>query len=512
MRNTCVAQVVALVGVAGCSAREPVQRHEVGIIDGVLDDDPELYPGVVQITSNLGFSIDLCSGTLIGSDGDRGWILTAAHCMQIPALFAPFATGLPAFTVTAGADAAQGTELPIVGAYVHPGYGLARYELAESARANPIGLVNDLALIEVSGVDETLAAAAVPILRPADDEVGVGSAGELVGFGVVQWDEPVDGRRRRATSAIEGVAETGQGVELLLVDQRGDAPGPCAGDSGGPFVVNGGDAPAVAGVISFGTGDTCEQFGVLGRVSTAAEAFVDPVVAGDQVVPAGCYACAYARTEDLSECVQEGADFIERRDFVACVEADDGSLERCREDNPVGAAVYDRVWSCLQEELCADVCTDANRAPWECRTSLDAAGTCDGCVHRSCCDAFDRCDRDETCETCLVLRGQDAAACRANEAYAAARGCLDEQCDAECARYTAELPTLEPSPPDAGPPPAGEDAEASPPDAGIAPLPSDSSGCSCRTVHPPCERAAIPWVLLTLLAWATARRSRRAPG
>ena len=72
--------VISCLFAAGCSPEAPRPAEQVrsvplGIINGSADTT---HTAVVAIFSNQ----SVCSGTIVAVDGDSGYVLTAAHCVE----------------------------------------------------------------------------------------------------------------------------------------------------------------------------------------------------------------------------------------------------------------------------------------------------------------------------------------------------------------------------------------------------------------------------------------------
>jgi hypothetical protein len=476
------ASILGAVLLVACSPQPSSSVSSVSspILNG-SDDSPELYPGVVRLTTG----VEYCSGTLIAAAGTTGWVLTAAHCLM-PGFAIPGAIPASDYVMQVGADVATAASFPVAAGYVPADLDLDRTSFPENLDVWPIARVTDVALLEVTGLTPEVAALATPWLDPAEDTLAAGSTGDIAGYGrLVPAGSPAT-VRQRATVDIYGVYPSfRRQSDFIVLDQRGSAPGFCLGDSGGPLLVASGTGdPAVAGVISSTASvgySRCLGFGLLARLSQVVADFIEPVLAGTPPAPTACYACAYQATLPGGECVDElAAANASATDFVDCLGSD--AIDSCRTTYPDGAAAYDAYWSCLETVACAGLCSDAYRNYAECEIALDGAGPCDACLHESCCATTAECSHDTDCHPCINDLSTDPAACAASPLYQAVHSCLADNCADECGTLLDPLPPVA----DAGPP----DADAAPdadvaPDAAAPPEAAsesggDDGGCGCH--------------------------------
>jgi secreted trypsin-like serine protease len=247
-----------------------------------------------------------CGGTLV--DAERGWVVTAAHCVityQPPT----FSTWLP----TPAADL-----LVSVGSLTLSSIRAEDYLRVERVLVHPayddLTVQNDIALLQVAGVDPNATAARIAGTSPRDRWLAPGRVAIASGWGSTLVVSP-ESEDSEAAATDENLVSSTQGAqddldadgypdtlrwvalpiasqtlcEALLRDPEdpdvvvtdamicaGSLRGgrdSCDGDSGGPLVVR--DArgqPVLVGVTSWGLGCAFQgTFGVYTRVSAFAD-------------------------------------------------------------------------------------------------------------------------------------------------------------------------------------------------------------------------------------------------
>jgi hypothetical protein len=264
-RSARVGLGVCLAAVAGCSSgpHDGGASLEAGctaaqgqaIVNGSAEETylglaPSQTLAIVQIVDTANppqKGGPLCSGTFLAS----GWVVTAAHCLQIES---------PAVLVGTGSPGAAAT-LAVVGTFANPDEDVALLQVAPSVDAG----LSDMVPIGVAG-------SSVGKLVPGEAVEIAGYGGTATGSsGTLQFAvEPI--ARMDATS----ITVSGHGMN-----------GACDGDSGGPLLVRGPDgAVLVAGVLSIGSA-TCRDDDTYERLDAVA-AWIDGLVGPATPVNAGC--------------------------------------------------------------------------------------------------------------------------------------------------------------------------------------------------------------------------------
>jgi hypothetical protein len=255
-----IALAASALSACGTPADEiDIASAQQKILGGVVDDD---HSEVMLLVNRAGF---LCTGTVIRAERQRGFLLTAAHCLTEEAARGGV-TPIPAdqLLVVPGSDFAESiTAFPVDAVSVEPNYD-------GSFAGNDIGIVRFF-------FGNTAAPPAIPPLSAAEDELAVDDGLLLVGYGQTEVDEG-NTRRRRVERSVQALD-----AELVAYSQE-DGNGACFGDSGGPGLVEVGGTERVAAVISGGVSDEDEGcaggFGVATRVS-GYEGFIQDVLAGN---------------------------------------------------------------------------------------------------------------------------------------------------------------------------------------------------------------------------------------
>jgi len=219
--------------VLACESASPeeVRQGCAAIVSGSPDGTHTNAVALIDSQERL-----LCSGALIVGRGNRGVVLTAAHCLDDVI-----------DTVTVGADfrSSDRRRFVAVKQVSHPGF---RRETGEY----------DFGVVFLRGpMDES----SDWLLTPEQDVLAMGTPIQFVGFGADLTNAP-NSIRNSWTGHISKLTET-----TFEYDQSGG--GPCLGDSGGPGYARLADGKQVlAGVTSFGD-PSCKEYGVSGRVSVA---------------------------------------------------------------------------------------------------------------------------------------------------------------------------------------------------------------------------------------------------
>jgi secreted trypsin-like serine protease len=243
-----IACVLAAIAPQRASAEAPTTR----IIHGtVVANVASNWPYIVALVDVTNFQF--CGGTLI----DASWVVTAAHCEDVPAII----IGRKKLS------SAGGERILVDQQIVHPGW-------------DEDTMQNDVQLLHLAHP----VASPTPIgLIDAASDPAVGSTVSVAGWGVTEFSggNTVDDLR---TAQVEVFSNTacnnayGGGITSGMlcashfdaVDNSGSSDrDTCQGDSGGPLVAPTAAGPRLAGITSFGVDCASRPFpGVYTRVST----------------------------------------------------------------------------------------------------------------------------------------------------------------------------------------------------------------------------------------------------
>lgn len=405
--------------IAACSSTDlPENDDEIAvgsvsspIVNGQLDTT---HQAVVMLISQQGNMGGQCSGTIIKTDPKTrvGWVLTAAHCTEIPPT-----------VVLQGDDATAPTA---------KAYGVLDYK-ADSRYVqggNP-GQPYDIAVVRILGVDENTPTIDIDT---ASNTVTNGTPFTALGYGRTKGGTgasgDADGKRRRISLVASNVKTT-----QFSYDARSG--GTCQGDSGGPDIVTTGGTKKVIGVHSYVTGD-CNYTGTSGRVSgnltfineqlnksvptLTCDQCRESLFSGDQTCAQGLRKClADAGCGALYECLGKASS--------------QAAQQACISKYPEAIGKFNAVMSCGCNEGCADVCASApacKDVP-KCGFSIPD-NSCESCGESSCCQEMSDCMEDGTCFNCLNT-GDAAPACASNAARKKIASCFDKSCSKQCAGY-----------------------------------------------------------------------------
>jgi len=248
---------------SGCSLDLCLDPADLGvgatgqpIIGGQLDETH--HATVALLLTQPDGSGGLCSGTVIATDGEKGFVLTAAHCATGTVDHIFEATDWRDCTQAGDASGCNASYEPKA-VYVHPAY-------------DPATHANDFAVVVFGGAN-----ADTVVVPPGGVSDGLVQGGvvELSGFG-----------RTYAGAAQQGVFNYERHVVSVPIASlapswlRFDAStgkSACFGDSGGPAYSNASGSLRVVGVTSNGDG-TCEHVANYGRVSAVYADFIEPII------------------------------------------------------------------------------------------------------------------------------------------------------------------------------------------------------------------------------------------
>lgn len=216
---------IAFVLLAACASStrqdEPAENNASPIVNGTVDTTR------TAVVAVLGTDFS-CSGTIISAAASQGTVLTAASCCK--------AGDLPT-EIVLGNDYNSGQAKTIV-----PG------SIWVNADFDPVSpnASTDFCVFQVTGT----ALPAIP-LTSAPDDVGVGTAATIVGYGnTANPPAGVNTKRRQTSIAVDAVTST------TIHWTQPDA-GACEGDHGGPVLFTSGTGESVVGVMAVPGGVEC---------------------------------------------------------------------------------------------------------------------------------------------------------------------------------------------------------------------------------------------------------------
>jgi len=461
------------------SGEGPAAHTSSAIINGQLDTT---HQAVVAVILQQGTEGGLCSGTIVKVDpvSHIGWVLAAAHCVNIPPVY-----------VLQGNDFSQQTGTL--------SYDVLDYK-ADSRYSGQPGSPYDFAVLRIIGVDATTPT--IPMVS-ASDGLAVGTDVLSVGYGrtslIATGTPAMDNTIRRHVA--KQLSQVGQ---LISYDMATD--GICQGDSGGPVLVTSGGVEKVAGVHSFVQGD-CNGTGVSVRVSFDLS-FINGELA--KAPPAeDCTLCGKIANSGNGTCAELTRSCLADKDcngYYQCLSSHPRNV--CLGMFPKAQGPFNAAANCQCTQACTTQCKgDATCAGVPKCGYAYAAGSCATCTESSCCAESLACAADGTCYLCLDTKDK-AAECATNPARQALSACQASKCTAECGSSTGADGGVT----DPGADPAADPGNGAAPGAAPATT-TTTSGCSVALAGSPRESggSAAGYALFGLAAaLVTARRRRSA--
>jgi hypothetical protein len=411
--------VLALTALACSSAHDPepessTRATQSAIINGQVDTTHEAVVALILQQGNEG---GLCSGTIVKKDTTRhiGWVLTAAHCVDIPPT-----------VVVQGSDIVADTSLH----YQVIDYVADSRYVQESAGGSA-GQPYDFAVVRIAGVDDSTPT--YPYAN-ASDGVSAGTPVTMVGYGRTTLNStgPNDDNTQRH-SVTQTVGQTS--TTELRYNQA--SKGTCQGDSGGPDLVGSGSSLTVVGVHSFIEGD-CNGYSDSGRVSGDL-AFINGQM--NAALPAdSCDLCTAVSNSGTQECAKlTTACFADKdcKGYYDCAQACNGSAscqKTCLTKFPKAEGPLTAAAGCSCTRTCASLCSTslACRGVPKCGYKFPA-GDCTTCTESSCCQEALDCGADGTCYLCLKNGDASDPSCATNAARKKLANCVATNCDSQCA-------------------------------------------------------------------------------
>jgi hypothetical protein len=256
--RTAIAALAVLATAVGCSGHHSHDGPHGTISDPIAFGSVDtIHTAVVAVLAPAGSSsFQECSGSIVKVSGDRGYVLTAAHCCN---QFIPN-------VIVASNDYSVGEQYVFGGTPVPPAFPVIPGSVYYDAKY--AGMDHDFCMLTFSGATASTPTLALPV--SGNDGLSLGLEIEHVGFGFTETST-TNTKRLTGTDTLDQ-----QLTPLVLRFSQGgpnNVPGTCDGDSGGPTLFHAG-APqsqqVVVGVQSFGSTGTCAQitFGGASRVTS----------------------------------------------------------------------------------------------------------------------------------------------------------------------------------------------------------------------------------------------------
>lgn len=405
---------------------------------------------MVAIISQQGNQAGACSGTIVKKEGRIAWVLTAAHCVEIPPTI-----------VFMGADynSTSAKRYDILDYAAHPSYN------------GQVGSPADVAMIRMIG-----ASAQTPVIPITDaaDQLTIGTTLTSVGYGRTTPASASGGDnsvRKNIRLAIRELSTTHVGYQYT----NGNI---CQGDSGGPALRGTGTTERVVGVHSYVTGD-CTQQAYSVRISQASnyqfiQAQLAKAVPGDS-----CDLCTRSENSGDNRCAAKQSECYADKDCAGYADcrgkcSTAACQLACDDKFPRALAKFNAAAYCFCEAAsCKTLCTSECRGAPQCGITLprDACGTCSA---TGCCDAVAACAADTDCYLCLKNGASADASCATNRLRKTVADCAATKCKTECAAD-----------------PIGQGGEPAPGTPG-APTPGEGGGTTTTTTTTGCAVAQGP--------------------
>ncbi|MFO0643597.1 MAG: S1 family peptidase [Polyangiaceae bacterium] len=397
---------LASVGCSGSPLDPPVGTAEGAVIGGAADTTHE---AVVAIISQRGNEAGACSGTIVKKEGRVAWVLTAAHCVDIPPTIVFMGPNY---------DSPDAKRFEVLDYTAHPSYN--------GQTGNPA----DVAVVRVLGANDR-----TPVIPITDspDGLAVGNRLTSVGYG-----------RTTPSGASGGDNTTRKFIQMSVtelstthVGYRYTNGNICQGDSGGPALRGTGSAERVVAVHSYVVGD-CRFEAYSARLTNASNyQYVQRELA--KAVPADtCDICTRAENSGDNTCAAKQSACFADKDCAALAECRNKCgtttcTSACDDKYPRGLSKLNAAIYCsCSESTCGALCTGECRLAPKCGISLGAEA-CAKCTTGSCCDAVSACAADTDCFVCLRAGANADASCATNKLRKAVADCAATKCKAECA-------------------------------------------------------------------------------
>lgn len=409
-----VLSVPFLIALAGCGlGPTPPQEKTVQASAPIVNGSPDTtHKAVVAL---LGQQSE-CTGTIVQVKNGIGYVLTAAHCCTPQD---------PLQVLTMANDYNNGPYINIMA-------GSAVRDPAYNANNN----THDFCMLKFQGANAQTPV--IPVVT-APDNLASGTIVDFIGYGVTgDPNNPANDNslRLHKTGPING-------VDSLLVyyneSNNGSNPingGPCSGDSGGPAITTSG--PVVVVAVTSAGDQTCSQFGISGRVTSAtgANGFITQYLNDQVIMPAmDCNTCSQNTTSQGGACYNAAlACFNDQacsnlNDCIGNCNGSQACVDGCVNQFQAGVAKLNAVYACICNTGCTTECAAECGSQPSCGLTASDPN-CNTCLENSCCGEAQNCANNTTCTSCLVAN--PPASCNNNAQYNALLGCLDAKCGAQC--------------------------------------------------------------------------------